>query len=691
MIPIPQRVATLGTFLILAVLAGDAMLVVRSLDTIARSNGRVDHTQLVLNELESTLSVIKDAETGQRGFLLTGRDDYLGPFREAESALPGHLARLATLTADNAVQQARLADLGNLAAEKMSELRHTIALRRDEGLNAALLVVLTDRGQETMRTIRQRVAAIREEEERLLKARVEASQAAVWRTFTTFTVTTVAAVLLVVLVGYLQRREAAEREQAAEALRKSEAWLATTLSSIGDAVIATDRQGRIRFMNPVAETLTGWPQGEAVGKSFADVFQLVNEETGAPAPHPCERVLREGVVVGLANHTALIARDGRATPIEDSAAPIRDRDHGLAGVVMVFRDVTATRAAQERLRASEARTAAILDSALDAIITFDHGGAVLEFNPAAERIFGYKIGEVVGRDIIDLIIPPALRGSYHDGMSRYLSAGDGSLLNRQIEIQAMRADRTEFPAELAVTRITSNGQPIYTAHVRDIAARHDTERRRSARLAVTQLLAESVSLAEAAPRLLRAVCEGLGWDVGALWTQAEGEEVLRCNSLWQSPAVRVDQFATASYNLVLPRGVGLAGRAWQSRQPLWIANVGAQEGLPRARVAAAEGLHGALAMPLAAGERFLGALEFFSAQVKEPDLDLIEMMTTIGGQVGQFIDGQRMEAQRALAETQLRASEAQFRTLADSIPQLAWMARADGSVFWFNKRLYEYT
>jgi len=139
-----------------------------------------------------------------------------------------------------------------------------------------------------------------------------------------------------------------ERVERENALRESEEWLNTTLRSIGDAVIATDTEGLVTLMNPVAEDLTGWNEEEAMGRPLGDVFNIVNEHTEEPAKNPVTRALREGIVVGLANHTVLIAKDATRRVIADSAAPIRDPAGNIIGVVMVFRDIT------ERVRAQEA-------------------------------------------------------------------------------------------------------------------------------------------------------------------------------------------------------------------------------------------------------------------------------------------------------------------------------------------------
>jgi PAS domain S-box-containing protein len=145
-------------------------------------------------------------------------------------------------------------------------------------------------------------------------------------------------------------RDITERKRAEEELRQQREWYQVTLSSIGDAVITTDTQGKVTFLNPVAEMMTGWKTDEASGQPLEKVFNIINEETRQPAKNPVDKVLREGIVVGLANHTALIARDGAERSIEDSAAPIRDAIGNISGAVMVFHDVTERRRVEKALK-----------------------------------------------------------------------------------------------------------------------------------------------------------------------------------------------------------------------------------------------------------------------------------------------------------------------------------------------------
>ena len=175
--------------------------------------------------------------------------------------------------------------------------------------------------------------------------------------------------------GFFRGMYQSERQK-----REAQETFRTTFYSIGDAIITTDVGGRVQEANPVAEALTGWSRDEARGRPLEEVFRIINETTRATAENPVQRVLREGAVVGLANHTLLIARDGSERPIADSAAPIRDEDAAVIGVVLVFRDQTVERAAQNVLRERETQLRATLQSTADGILAVDNKGKVLQAN-----------------------------------------------------------------------------------------------------------------------------------------------------------------------------------------------------------------------------------------------------------------------------------------------------------------------
>ncbi len=184
--------------------------------------------------------------------------------------------------------------------------------------------------------------------------------------------------------------------------------LRVTLGSIGDAVITTDTKGCVTYLNSVAESLTGWTQYEAKGQRLDVVFRIINEDTRLTVESPATRALRDGVVVGLANHTLLVAKNGAEHPIDDSAAPIRDDRGVVSGCVLIFRDVSERRQWERREanRLQGARLlASIVESSDDAIISKSLDGIIQTWNAAAERLFGYTTNEAVGRHI-SLVIPP---------------------------------------------------------------------------------------------------------------------------------------------------------------------------------------------------------------------------------------------------------------------------------------------
>jgi len=203
-------------------------------------------------------------------------------------------------------------------------------------------------------------------------------------------------------------REVTERKQAEEDLRRQREWLRVTLSSIGDAVIASDTQGRITFLNPIAVTLTGWQLEETLGQPIQSVFRIINEKTRDPAEDLITRVLSEKRVVGLANDTALVTKDGQEVPIEDSAAPIKDSAGNLIGVVLVFHDVTEKRRAQAALREALERAvwlARFPEQNPNPIIRAYADGTVLYCNPASAKFHGWtcEVGQPLQNELLPLV------------------------------------------------------------------------------------------------------------------------------------------------------------------------------------------------------------------------------------------------------------------------------------------------
>jgi PAS domain S-box-containing protein len=263
-----------------------------------------------------------------------------------------------------------------------------------------------------------------------------------------------------------------------------ERWFSTALKSIGDAVIATDEQGRVLFMNPVAEALTGWSDGEAHGKDLAEVFHIINEATREALEHPVEKVLANGRIVGLANHTVLIARGGGELPIDDSAAPIVDDAGRIVGVILVFRDVAEKRQAE----LLNERLAALVESSDDIIASKTLDGVITSWNRGAERLLGYTAEEVIGRHV-SMLMPPELV----EDVSRILDRIRRGEKVDHYQTKRRRKDGTVIDVSLTVSPIRDpSGRVVGASKIgRDItqqklieAERLEAERRKDEFLAM---------------------------------------------------------------------------------------------------------------------------------------------------------------------------------------------------------------
>jgi PAS domain S-box-containing protein len=300
----------------------------------------------------------------------------------------------------------------------------------------------------------------------------------------------------------------------------------------------------------------------------------------------------------------------------------------------------------EELATSEARLRSTIDSSLDAIVMTDDESVIMEWNHHAERLFGWSADEAIGQTLAQTIIPPRFREGHQKGIDHYLATGEGPILNRRIEIPAIRRDGAEFPVELTVAPARSGTRVLFNAFIRDLTEQKAAERRLAAEHAVTRVVAESHTLHEAAPRLLQVIGESLQWPLGVFWVLDGNGEQLCYAGRWMAPDAPDPGQAVADPALAFQRGQGLPGRVWEKGEPAWVSDVTRDPNFPRAARAAAAGLHGAFAFPIRAGGELMGVIEFFHQSVLEPDPALLEAVDAIGRDIGQSIKRVRAEEAR---------------------------------------------
>ncbi|HEX7234764.1 MAG TPA: CHASE3 domain-containing protein, partial [Nitrosospira sp.] len=295
------------------------------------------------------LSALKDAETGQRGFLLTGRERYLDPYDKAVSLIPELLARLDALNASGSGQAVDLVRLERLTSAKLAELEYSIRLRRSGREGEVRMLLGSDEGKTLMDEIRVICEGLAQTAEARLASSVAAQNASTAQLRNVSMLGSAILLVFLIISARIIRNGMMQRELLYKESDSAKNLLMTTLTSIADAVIATDEQGRVTFINPVAQELTGWGKEEALGRHITEVFPIVNETPQVKVDNPLEKALADGVAVGLANHTNLISRRGNQLPIDDSAAPLKDMHGNLVGAVLVFRDISERRHSERRL------------------------------------------------------------------------------------------------------------------------------------------------------------------------------------------------------------------------------------------------------------------------------------------------------------------------------------------------------
>jgi PAS domain S-box-containing protein len=456
--------------------------------------------------------------------------------------------------------------------------------------------------------------------------------------------------MLGVCMDITQRKQAEETLLVAEdALRKSHDMLQAITEGTTDAIFVKDRQGRYLMLNSAGARLTGKSVGELLGK---DDTALFSPDTAKSIMEGDQRVMASGEIQ---TYEDVGTAAGVTRTFLSTKGPYRDQQGNVIGLIGISRDITERKRAEEKFRN-------LLESAPDATVIVDAQGKISVANRQTENLFGYRQEELLGKPV-EVLMPESMRARHGLHREKYFAKPVTRPMGAGLELYGLRKDGSQFPADISLSPLETEEGLLVSCVIRDISERKKAERRLAAEHAVTRVLAEAAEVENAIPQILLTLGETLGSDVGAFWTVDRLSNTLHCMDVWHAAGITMPEFIQACRQTggKLARGIGLPGRVWASGKPAWIADVSQDSNFPRLSSAGRQGLHGAFGFPVYGGNDVLGVMEFFHRRILEPDQNLINMLTSISGQISQFIDRRR-------AEKNLHERDMEFR-LAREIQQ----------------------
>ena len=417
-----------------------------------------------------------------------------------------------------------------------------------------------------------------------------------------------------------------------------------------DAIITIDADSTILFANHAAEKIFGYARDELIGQSLTMIM-----------PEYLRHIHRAGLKRYLTTGNRHMAwegvqlpglrKDGTEVPLELSFAEFTE--HGKQFFTGIARDITERKLAQQTLKQNEEHLRSLIENASDIVTVLNREGKRVYVSPSVERATGYSADELLGKSPFDIVHPddaPELRALFASGITQpgFIVTKEFRLRNKDGSWSIHEATGHNLLDDPAVAGIVINS--------RDVTVRKRLERRLIVQYAATRILAEADSLRAAAPNLLQAVCESLGWDLGQFWIVDRETDALRWLAAWKVASLEAREFEDASRSRSFNRGVGLPGRILESSASEWISDLRTDSNFPRQAFAAQAGLHSAFGFPVKLGNEVSGVMEFFTREHQTADPTLLEVMTAIGNQVGQFVERKRAEEERAsLFEREQRA------------------------------------
>jgi len=460
---------TVAAALLLVVVASAALLLFsRELNVGRAAYIEARHTRATLDQLRATLSSLKDAETGAQGYVLTGSEEALSPYYAAERSLADQLDQLTQLTGGGeAGQIAR--ELAALSRTQLSFTSDVVAARRSQGAAAAAELLRSGTGRRQMDRIRELVAAFETHESELLALRRTAFEHRFERNENAVRVSLWAAIVVmfgagVLLVWHTQRRVRAER-----AVEKTFSLLRSTMENVSQGVAVFDPRQQLIAWNAHYAQLRGLnPLKLRAGMSWSEIIGMgaklvVTDQTGILDAAKVPAIMAAGETI-----------DVEGTRADGAVLQLRGQRMHNGNYIVTYTDVTALKLSETAHRDQAARLSAILDGALDAIVTINESGSIESWSRSAERLFGYTAAEVLRRNV--RVLMPEPHSSAHDGyIRRYLQTGEGRIVGQRREVEALHKDGRRIPVDLGISEMRIGSRRLFIGIIRDLSSRQEIE------------------------------------------------------------------------------------------------------------------------------------------------------------------------------------------------------------------------
>jgi len=433
------------------------------------------------------------------------------------------------------------------------------------------------------------------------------------------------------------------------------------VESISDGVWVLDGEWRCTYINDQQAKLLGIQPAEVVGKNVWELFPDLIDSNLYVELHRCIAEQQP------ANFEQFYPRGQHW--LEFRAYP------SAKGISIFTREITEPKQAEPALQENLERFRKIVEEAPVGVCVTDSQGKFLQANKTYCEMLGYSEPELCQLTFREITHPEDVKTDLRYVQQMFAR----EISSYQVEKRYLtKTGQTVWVHLTAKAVFDPQGQLRYGfAITENISARKQEERHQAAQYAVTRVLAEATTLVEAVPAILQALCESLDWQLGLIWSVERHENVLRYVNSWQAPTVDVQAFIQENQQRNFTPSVGLPGRIWASREPVWIAKLNVQSNFPRAASATKAGLKTVFGFPILLGQEILGVIECFSDRVQEPDANLLQMMAVVGSQIGQFMERKR-------AEAALQESQELFQSFMNHSPMSAFIKDETGRYIYVN-------